>query len=164
MASEWEIASSWPIASYYTQRHWRGRPRVSLRLMATSEIRIQNRLISMFGEKVQLKLHVKTLSEIMKDTVTSKELVSRGQITPEQCKRRDIWSNIHGETFPPASLCSQAGRYDNLMPELTLFPRPVRDYEFGEFGYWVWYSTFYWNVSDREASLPRTKENQRNIL
>jgi hypothetical protein len=44
----------------------------------------------MFGEKVQLKLHVKTLSEIMKDTVTSKELVSRGQITPEQCKRRDI--------------------------------------------------------------------------
>ncbi len=56
---------------------------VSLRLMDTSEIRVQNlSLFPLSGEKLQLKFHVQALSEIMKD------LVSSGQITPEPYMER----------------------------------------------------------------------------
>ncbi len=46
---------------------------------------------------------------------------------------RDIVDSDIGLSYRPASLCILACRYDNPMPESTLYPL-VRDYEFG---YWI---------------------------
>jgi hypothetical protein len=64
-----------------------------------------------------------SISEVEKKRSRRLKLSVQKPVRPIYCLwLRDIVDSGIGLSYPPASICFLAGRYDNPMPELTLFP------------------------------------------